>query len=156
MKRMSSNLMCLMAVDQEVLGRNISIATNTGWVLNTHFYVSHTTILVSNIANPLNTTPHIRVTTYLFCIRVTFFLPIQLSYLALYFMHVSFLIGSLWILWRLTLNPPASIYNLIELPTNVMSMTITPRTVSFRTTPNYQRPPAIVYHPSNQSQTTIH
>jgi hypothetical protein len=62
------------------------------------FYVSHTPLLVSNIANPRNTIPHFRVTTYLFCIRVTFFLPIQLSYLALYFTHVSFLTASLWIL----------------------------------------------------------
>jgi hypothetical protein len=82
--------------------KHISIATNTGWVFNTRFlcisYTYHTPFLVSNIANRPNKIPQIRVTIYLFCIRVTFFLPIQLSYLDLYFMHVSFLTASLWIL----------------------------------------------------------
>jgi hypothetical protein len=36
-----------------------------------------------------------------------------------------------------------------------MSVTITPRTVSFKTTPNYQRPPAIVFHPSKSNNNLI-
>jgi hypothetical protein len=36
-----------------------------------------------------------------------------------------------------------------------MSVTITPHTVSFKTTPNYQRPPAIVFHPSKSNNNSI-
>jgi hypothetical protein len=52
------------------------------------FYVSHTPLLVSNIANPLNTIPHVRVTTYFFASESLFSYPynyhILLSILCMY------------------------------------------------------------------------
>ena len=124
---------------------DISIATNTGWVFNTRFYVSHTPLLVSNIANPLNndTSRQSRDISFLhqshFFLTHTTIISRSLFY-ACIFSHCISLDS-----WRLTLNPPASNYNLIELPTNVMSMTISPRTVYFRTTPNGHLPLSIVH-----------